>query len=150
MNTNDDLFIPEIVETMLVTVDENDNLLDFDCNMSIMIELHNATLRFEKSLLIILEKVPVIDSCVGNKKNKDIYILIKTFSPKSKKIYRKLTQAILRCITIDGNEESFAVIRLYKGNCMSESAIPFYKDFVTPKYNLDSYKLETNIIDNIN
>ena len=142
----DDYIEPMITE--MVVVNENDEVPnDYVCDFSMKIELKNATLKHEKNILKALVMMPVIKGC-SMRKDSDIrikYLFLKLQLGIRKRAYRRLTQTILQCLTIDGDSDSFAIVSFFKGNCMSESTSKIYEDFVTPTYTIDNYKFQTFI-----
>ena len=64
--------------------------------------------------------------------------------------WHRLIYALCQCIRIKGNADSFAIIKIYKGNNITEGDKPLYEDYVTPGNTLDILKLEEFISEVMN
>lgn len=138
----DDMYVPIQVNIYEESSDDSTMLKAYDCDVSIMItppELAQFKLRKSKedTSHIILgadRDVDTVDCCdmLDNQRA----ILLK-FSRKRHRLIRQLVHAISQCTAIKGKDDSFAVLKVYKGNCLKAEELFVYEDFVTPHNTLD-------------
>lgn len=132
---------------------------DVDCDLSITIELRNSATfdcKLRESVLIIEANRSVddvngynnikskADSNDDDKKEKikDRVIFLKMSSVYISNLH-KLVRAISQCITIKGGPDSFAIIKYFNGNFLSQKTTCLYEDFVTPGNTIDISRLDS-------
>jgi len=126
------------------TNDISEELSTDNYTFSMKIEAHHSKLLPEicKNLFY---HVSQIDSykCEFNK-NGNLCISIK-ISPDityNQYQYYVIVETICQCLYIEGGDDSYAIVKFYKGNNLSECALPVYEDFITPGYTIDISKFE--------
>lgn len=113
-----------------------------ECGISISIKVSPVHLDGEKEIKTRVERISKYNIYHGILISNDTSIFIKRHLEKKPFHCHCLACAICYSVRINGGEDSFAIVKFYKGNCMTEGAVLVYEDFVTPGYTLDLIKLE--------
>lgn len=108
-----------LIEPNETNTNNNDPVLN--CGLSIYIKLHRAYLKYEKRLrafnIVKNDKEDVVELKFKTKRMSFIILDIKR---------------LLHFLEIIGDEHSFAIIKFYNCDCLTDDAKPFYEDFETP------------------
>jgi len=138
----DATFVPIQVNIHEELLDDSTEPKDIVCDVSIIITLYElAQFKLRKSKKdtshIILgadRDVDTVDCCDVSDNQRAILI---KFSRERHRLVRQLAHAISECTAIKGKDDSFAILKVYKGNCMKTEEQFVYEDFVTPHNTLD-------------
>lgn len=147
MCTLDDI---ESNEFILPTTEVKEEHLDCTGDYCMSIEIHNVNIEDENELNRRIEFVcrNELFSCDLTSKGKCIFF--KSKSGKKSLHYHLLANALCKCAKIKGDCDSFAIVKFYKRNCLSDGVKPIYEDFVTPEYSMDIAKLESFLKEIVN
>lgn len=156
----DDLFVFNKVD-VTSTVDGSPKPEDIDCDLSITIKLHTSETSEIFDLCKSSEDVKCVvetflsgnNECncfdiseIGSKMSDmieesfDRIILLSI--PSKIEQFRKLVRAISQCTAIKGGPDSFAIIKYFNGNFLSQETTCLYEDFVTPGNTIYISKLD--------
>lgn len=148
MNCCDDIFTPDNVMLKELEAEHAEIHPPFECDYSMNIELRAVKPENEKDLT---QKLDLLCDKMANKffMNTDSQIVyFKLGFKKEPLLWHRLIKCLCQHIKINGNSDSFAIIKFYRGNCMSGEATFIYEDYVTPGYSMDTFKLERFIKEN--
>ena len=147
MCTLDDI---EPNEFLLPQVEVKETPLDYVCDFSIKIKLHAVESPLKYDFSKRLECVCCINSFQYDINVNDNVLFIELLDLKSYFRYNYLVNSLCHRIRIKGDCDSFAIVKFYKGNCLTEGAKPIYEDYVTPEYSMDIAKLESFLKEIVN
>lgn len=133
------------IKTSEVTVEDDSSVIE-ECEISMSIKVYPINSEEEKEIIKRIERISQI--CYGILISKGTNLFIKGFHGTKPFLCHSLARAISYCVRIEGSSDSFAIIKFYKGNCMSGEATFIYEDYVTPGYAIDTSKLERFIKEN--
>lgn len=136
------------------TVDNLSMPEDFDCDISITLQLFNSAAfkdcKSDEDASHITESNRNVKKscCKDNYTNElmvhykvDRLLLFKLLPKRNKKNLLKLVDSISQCITINGDSDSFAIVKVFDGNFISNKPTCIYDDFVTPGNTIDISKI---------
>ena len=138
--------VHDIIESE-VPVEEDSSVIE-ECEISMSIKVYPVHSEEENKIIKRIERISQI--CYGFLMSNDTNILIKGCLGTKPFLCHSLVRAISYCVKLEGSSESFAIIKFYRGNCMSGEATYIYEDFVTPEYTIDTIKLERFIKETTN
>lgn len=127
------------IKTSEVPVEEDSSVIE-ECEISMRIKVYPVNSEAEKEIIKRLERISRI--CYGILISKGTTIFIKGSFGTKPFLCHSLARAIFYGVRIEGGSDSFAIIKSYRGNCMSREATFIYEDYVTPGYTIDTLKFE--------
>lgn len=113
------------------------------CNFSINIELRSVPAEYKNDLIDKIQEVSQKYSpeFIFDKENLNIFI---TIPSRTKSVrFHLLINAIYQSVRIKGDDNSFAIIKYFNGNFLSQETTCLYEDFIIPGNTIDISRLDS-------